>query len=91
MNKKNLFFIIIAAIISSSIFFVGYTNKTNPKNLYRVYLSGKTIGYINSKKELEDYIDVKEAEIKSKYNVDNVYAPKNLNVVNEITYNKKIS
>ena len=91
MNKKNLFFIIIAAIISSSIFFVGYTNKTNPKNLYRVYLSGKTIGYINSKKKLEDYIDVKEAEIKSKYNVDNVYAPKNLNVVNEITYNKKIS
>ncbi len=91
MNKKNLFFIIIAAIISSSIFFVGYTNKTNPKNLYRVYLSGKTIGYINSKRELEDYIDVKEAEIKSKYNVDNVYAPKNLNVVNEITYNKKIS
>lgn len=91
MNKKNIFFIIIAAIISSSIFFVGYTNKTNPKNLYRVYLSGKTIGYINSKKELEDYIDVKEAEIKSKYNVDNVYAPKNLNVVNEITYNKKIS
>lgn len=91
MNKKNIFFIIIAAIISSSIFFVGYTNKTNPKNLYRVYLSGKTIGYINSKKELEDYIDVKEAEIKSKYNVDNVYAPKNLNVVNEITYNNKIS
>lgn len=91
MNKKNIFFIMIAAIISSSIFFVGYTNKTNPKNLYRVYLSGKTIGYINSKKELEDYIDVKEAEIKSKYNVDNVYAPKNLNVVNEITYNKKIS
>lgn len=91
MNRKNIFFIIIAAIISSSIFFVGYTNKTNPKNLYRVYLSGKTIGYINSKKELEDYIDVKEAEIKSKYNVDNVYAPKNLNIVNEITYNKKIS
>ena len=91
MNKKNIIFIIIALIISSGVFFVEYTKDSVPQSLYRVYLSGKSIGYIESKKELEEYINEKEKEIKNKYNVDTVYAPKDLDIVKEVTYNKKIN
>ena len=55
MNKKSIIFIILALFISSTVFFTGYTKHKNPEELYRVYLSGKTIGYINSKQELEEY------------------------------------
>ena len=91
MNKKSIIFIILALFISSTVFFTGYTKHKDPEELYRVYLSGKTIGYINSKQELEEYINTKESEIKNKYGVDKVYAPKELDVVKEVTYNEKVS
>ena len=90
MSKKNIIFIIISLILSSSVFFMGYTKYSKPLTLYRVYLAGKTVGYIESKSDLEDYIDKKELEIKEKYNVESVYAPKDLDIVKETTYNKKI-
>ncbi|MGN1000431.1 MAG: peptidoglycan DD-metalloendopeptidase family protein [Bacilli bacterium] len=91
MNKKTIIFIVLALFISSTVFFTGYTKYKNPEELYRVYLSGKTIGYINSKEELEEYINLKESEIKKKYEVDKVYAPKDLDIVKEVTYNEKVS
>ena len=60
MNKKNIIFIIIAIIISSGVFFAEYKKDAAPQSLYRVYLSGKSIGYIESKKDLEAYINEKE-------------------------------
>ena len=91
MNKKTIIYIIIGILLSGTVFLTGYTKYKNPDELYRVYLSGKTIGYIKSKDELEKYIDLKESEIKKEYNVKNVYIPKDLDVVKEVTYNKKIS
>jgi len=88
MNKKVIIYMIIATIISGTVFFVGYTREKTPTRLYRIYLEGETIGYIKSKKELEKYINQKESQIKSKYNVDNVYAPKALDIVEEVTYNQ---
>jgi len=87
MNKYISIF--LALVVSSVVFFIGYQRYSNPVELYRVYLSGKTIGYISSKDELDSYIDRQEKEIKEKYNVDRVYAPKNLNVIKENTFNKK--
>lgn len=91
MNKKNIIFIIIAIIISSGVFFAEYKKDAAPQSLYRVYLSGKSIGYIESKKDLEAYINEKEKEIKQKYKVNTVYAPKDLDIVKEVTYNKKVN
>ena len=91
MNKKTIIYTILAVAISSVVFFTGYTKYSNPVQLYRVYLSGKTIGYIKSEEELNNYIDKKEKEIKEKYNVEKVYAPKDLNIIKEETYNKKAS
>ena len=91
MNRKNIIYIIIALVLSSSVFFVGYTKHSKPETIYKVYLSGRNIGYIKSKTELEEYINEKEQEIKRKYKVDTVYAPKDLDIIEEVTYNKKIS
>lgn len=92
MNKtKYILMILCAGVVSSIVFFTGYKRYSNPVELYHVYLSGQTIGYISSKEELDSYIDNQEEQIKNKYNVDRVYAPKNLNVVKETTYNKKIT
>ena len=60
MKKSTSIYPILSILISAGIFFISYTKLSNPKTLYHVYLSGKTIGYIDSKKELEDYIDKKE-------------------------------
>ena len=89
MKGKTILYTIIALILSAGIFFTTYTKISNPKDLYHVYLSGKTIGYIESKKELEDYINKKEEEIKAKYNVTNVYMPKDLEIQKESTYLRK--
>ena len=91
MDKKNILFIIIALLISSFVFFVEYKKQSKPIELYHVYLKGETIGYIESKDLLEEYIDKEQYELKEKYKVDKVYLPNELDIVKEITYNKKIS
>lgn len=91
MNKKSIFFIIAAFMISFSVFFMGYVKSIDPKEVYRVYLKGKEIGLIYSKDELYDYIDKEQELIKKKYGVEKVYAPNSLDVVKDITYNKNIS
>jgi murein DD-endopeptidase MepM/ murein hydrolase activator NlpD len=87
-NKYKLLTLI--TIIFSVFLFLGATSKT-PKTLYRIYLNGKSIGLIESKSELENYIDKKQAEIKAKYHVNKVYLPDNLNIVKEVTYDNNIS
>ena len=91
MDKKNILFIIVALLISSAVFLFEYKKEINPVLLYRVYLKGKTIGYIENKELLEEYIDNEQFELKEKYKVDKVYLPNELDIVKEITYDKKIS
>lgn len=104
MDKKNIIIISIAFILSclllvlssnsnqlpSKILGINIETKS-PKQLYRVYLSGESIGVIESKEELEKYIDEKQQEIKDAYSVSKVYAPNDLDIMKEITYNEKIS
>lgn len=91
MDKKSFFFILAAFMISFSVFFMGYVESVDPKEVYKVYLKGEEIGLIYSKDELYDYIDKEQRLIKDKYNVDKVYAPNNLDIVKVITYNENIS
>lgn len=91
MNKKSVFFIIAAFMISFSVFFMGYVRNLEPQEVYKVYLKGKEIGLIYSKEELNDYIDKEQELIKEQYGVDKVYAPNSLDIVKEITYSKDIS
>ena len=87
MNKK---LIILLIILLPFVFgFSSYSNTAH--KVYRVYLKGKSIGIIESKKELNEYIDREQKAIKRKYKVDKVYAPTDLKVVEEITYDNKLS
>ena len=92
MNKAIYIFLIIVAIAISAIFsilesasYVYY----DAQNVYRVYLNGKSLGIIEDKKELENYINQKQEALKSKYNVDNVYSPNGLQIKEETTYNEE--
>ena len=91
MSKKTLLITIVCLILSSVIFFFEYKKVTEPQHLYRVYLAGDTIGYIKDKNQLEKYIDNEQIELKEKYKVDKVYPPNDLDIVPEVTFNKKIS
>lgn len=91
MNKKDLLLAFFALLLSSLVFLVGYTRKAEPKELYRVYLKGETIGYIENKQLLEEYIDREQYELKEKYKVDKVFLPNDLDIVKEITYGKTAS
>ena len=91
MSKKNIFFVILSLIISSSIFFLDYHKSTRPTDLYHVYLKGETIGYIENKELLEEYINNEQYEIKEKYSVEKVYLPNDLDILKEVTYDDKVS
>ena len=104
MDKKNILIVIIAFLLSCLLLVIGSNPNTlsakilgleskieSPRQLYNVYLAGKSIGIIESKEALENYIDEKQQELKNKYHVDKVYAPNDLDIVKEITYDNKIS
>ena len=81
-NKWGFGVIVSLIVISLGIFLlVFYKNVTiEPQTVYTVYLDGRSIGNIVSKKSFEDYINVKEEELKNKYNVDTVYTPKGVEI-----------
>ena len=90
MKNKFTSILVILVLGITLPFLTAYTSKA-PKELYRVYLKGESIGLIESKKELEDYIDKKQKEIKKKFDVDKVYLPEELDIEKEKTYDNDIS
>lgn len=91
MSKKFKIIAVITLILSVFLT-VGFTFKIKaPKTVYRVYLKGKSLGIIKSKKALENYIDEKQKEIKEEYGVDKVYAPEDIDIVKEITFNEDVT
>ena len=91
MKRRSLYTLLVALLLVN-VFTVGYKKlEQQPQTVYRVYLKGKSIGLIKSKKDLEEYIDKEQEHLKKKYQVNKVYIPDDLDIVKEITYNKKIT
>ena len=93
MNKGKIIFLVIFSLALSTILVVLDSTKNTyygAKEVYRVYLKGKSLGLIESKSELENYIDNEAEAIKNEYNINKVYAPTGLEIKEEITYNDKI-
>ena len=65
--------------------------KVTPKELYRVYLNGKSIGVISSKDKLESYINEDQKELREKYEVDTIYAPKTLYISKYVSYDDQVT
>lgn len=93
MKKETIIYIIsVISIILISIFLTsGYRKSSEPGTYYEVYLDGKVIGTINSKEELEDYIDKQNDKYKADFGVNRVYSPEGLSIEKVLTYNKNIS
>lgn len=95
MKKQfnTIYVIILGAILSIAIFYTGVfaESQNEPRMIYRIYVDGQPIGAIENKQALENYINEKEKGIKKQYNIDKVYAPVGLEIVNELTYTGKLS
>lgn len=90
-NFKNSIFIALALILSFLIIIITPQNSVKqPKKVYRVYLAGKSVGLITDKNSLDKYIDNEQKTLKEKYNADKIYAPADLKIVSDITYDEKI-
>lgn len=94
MNKfiKGMPIFIILILMVSIIFVSGFTSKKSDiiQNVYKVYLDGEELGIISSKEELESYIDNQQSILKNKFGVNNVYAPKGLDIREYKTFDKNI-
>ena len=92
MKNKSIITTIVSTIICiSCVFLLGFkltANKT-PQTLYNVYLDGKKIGTVKSKKDFEAYINKQEEYLKEKYQVNNIYTPKGVEIKKIVTYNNK--
>ena len=90
---KKLVISIFVLITSLAIFYLGFHYKTSakPNMYYQVYLNGEKIGVINSKEDLENYIDKQNESYKKKFDTNKIYAPNGLEIKKIETYNKTTS
>jgi len=90
-NKWNISIYLVITLSILSVFLLGFKmtiNKT-PTEVYGVYLDGKKIGTVKSKTEFNNYINIQEEKLKTKYNVDKIYIPKGVEIKKIVTYNNK--
>lgn len=76
-------------VIFTALLSFGYRKSSEPNTYYKVYLNSEELGIIESKEELQEYIDEKSSEYKKMYNVKNVYAPNGLEIKKINTYDTK--
>jgi len=89
---KKVIGIILLVLLFGITCFIKEENrvKAKPKTYYQVYLDGKMVGVINSKRELEKYINDKNKEYKEKLGVDTIYSPNGLDIEKILTYSGNV-
>lgn len=89
--KKNVP-VIISLLLTIIIMLIGFKNPdySQIKEVYNVYLDGKLLGSINSRKSLEKYIDEEQKELKEEFNVDKVYIPNGIDIEKCVTHEAKV-
>lgn len=93
MKSKWSFSIVFVIIISSiaTIFLgVNINFNRNPHTVYAVYLDGNIIGKISDKDKFDDYVNLKEQELKDKYGVKTIYTPKGVEIKKTVTYSSSV-
>ena len=94
MNKtKTYIYVFISILLSLFIIVLANNFKSNevyPNEVYKVYIDGKFIGAIKSKKALEEYIDKEQQNLKEEYDVKKVYIPNGIDIEKSLTYDGKL-
>ena len=90
--KTGLLYVFAVALAIGIVMVVNFADRyqIKPKEVYKVYLDGKSIGNINDKEELEEYINDEQKELKEKYLVDKVYIPTGVDIQKCTTYEKQV-
>lgn len=92
LKDKIITFVICLIVISLYVVIASYNYMDNDiKHVYNVYLNNEVIGSITNEDDLYAMINRKQSLIKQRYNVDNVYPPENLKVVENYSYDAKIT
>ncbi len=94
MNKiKTYLSVIISIVIALVIIIViGYTNNRDDSvsEVYNVYLDGKLLGSIKSKKALEEHVNKEQKALREEYDVKKVYVPNGIDIEKCLTHDAKI-
>lgn len=92
-NRWGFGIIVFTMLISLFIliFSLMRTAAMEPSTIYTVYLDGKIIGNLSSKKSFEEFINNKEEELKKKFNVDTIYTPDGVEIKKNFTYDNNVS
>lgn len=92
-NKWRVSTIMLLIISCLAIFLLGFDRNVSvdPLTVYTVYLDGKAIGVLDSKSSFEEFINVKEEQLKKKYDIAEVYTPKGVEIKKTITYDKTVN
>ncbi len=85
----SLIVLLVGAIYALDYFYVDNPDKAN--SLFKIYLKGEELGYIENDDELYSLINNEQKEIKDTYNVNNVYPPSDFDIVKVNTYNNNIT
>lgn len=94
MNKKGILLTFLVTVLITILMTISFLTKESyesPTSIYQVYLDGEKIGIIDSKEELYDLINKEQTEIKTEYNVEQVYPPKGFQIIKQNTYNENLS
>lgn len=93
--KKNFSMssILLIVLVSIFVFLLGFSKNTGRESKigYQVYLDGELLGTIESEVKFNNYINQEQIKIKEKYGVEQVYAPKGVEIKKIMTYNSQFS
>lgn len=90
MNKKSIFVSVLISLFIVAIYAVSEFYTVAVRDAYRayqVYLNGEELGLISNRNELYTLINNEQQEIKDMYNVDYVYPPDGLDIIEVNTFN----
>ena len=93
LSKFRFSYYIVIVLLVVIMFGLGFTNfhRSNPKEVYKVYVDGEVIGTVQDRDKFFDFINLKEEAVKKKYGVDKVYMPNGVSIKRVTTYDDKIN
>ena len=92
-SKWGFGIIVFTILVSLGILLFSFMKNiySEPSTVYTVYLDGKIIGNLASKKSFEEFINDKEEELKKKLKVDTIYTPDGVEIKKNFTYDNIVS